>query len=558
MRRLLLVAVALVLPCVGLGFASDDLLLLVGIEAPHADRRRDLWALYDLLPRGATAQAITQGHVPWWSAPDLEMAFLRPLSSALFALDHALFGRWAAGYHLVSVLWLVALLGAWSRLLVRLLPRQTAQLAFALLCLDDAAALPATWIANRHALVGAALGFWGLEAQLAYKDDGKARWLWTAGVCYTLALSASEVALACIGYAFCFDTIARPERRGAARPQGSLCWLVPFAAYAVLYVALGKGAHGSSIYVSPGAVVSYVHALGSRGPALLADALLNVPALLWALGAPVHWLQGTLSVCGLLLCVALVRATAKQPSATRALFPLAAGGALALLPAVCALPSSRQLLPSSLASAAWLATWIQAARSEGAKPTGRRVAALFALLHLGVATVLRVAVPIAFHRAEQPLVGAAKSLDQVPDCASPARDVVLLAAPDHRLGVYTPLVRWALGLGEMRSFRVLSMAPLRTTMRVEDAHTMVLAADAPGFFRSVAERFWRDTPLVLTAPLRAGPFTVRRVDGATNSLRFRFDAALDSPAYCFVRYAAGRFQRILPKPGDALEVQDVP
>jgi hypothetical protein len=51
---------------------------------------------------------------------------------------------------------------------------------------------------------------------------------------------------------------------------------------------------------------------------------------------------------------------------------------------------------------------------------------------------------------------------------------------------------------------------------------------------------------------------VRRVDGATNSLRFRFDAALDSPAYCFVRYAAGRFQRILPKPGDALEVQDVP
>jgi hypothetical protein len=293
---------------------------------------------------------------------------------------------------------------------------------------------------------------------------------------------------------------------------------------------------------------------------LLADALLNVPALLWALGEPARWLQGALAVCGIGLTVALAHAIPRVPAVARApaLLPLAVGGALSLLPAVCALPSSRLLVPTSLATAAWIATGIHAARSEGATSRARRLSACFAIIHLGVAPALRMAVPIAFHRAEQPLVAAAQSLDRLADCAGPEHDVVLLAAPDHRLGVYTPLVRRALGLGEARSFRVLTMAPADTRMHVEDAHTFVLAAGAPGYFHSVAERFWREAPLPIAAPIRTGPFTVQRAEGPADALRFHFDAPLDNPAYCFVRYAAGKFSRVTPRRGDAFSVQVAP
>jgi hypothetical protein len=30
--------------------------------------------------------------LPWWTSPELKLAFFRPLASALVALDYALFG----------------------------------------------------------------------------------------------------------------------------------------------------------------------------------------------------------------------------------------------------------------------------------------------------------------------------------------------------------------------------------------------------------------------------------------------------------------------------------
>jgi hypothetical protein len=86
--------IMLALPALAAPFAIDDFSHIAGLEG--AARAPVRWCeLFTFSPAAPARRQllITSGALPWWTAPDLRLAFFRPLSSALVTFDHALFGR---------------------------------------------------------------------------------------------------------------------------------------------------------------------------------------------------------------------------------------------------------------------------------------------------------------------------------------------------------------------------------------------------------------------------------------------------------------------------------
>src|SRR5262245_41874240 len=101
--HILLLGLVLALPALAAPLALDDLFHLAALEGRTPAPLR-WWELFTFAPADPARRGlfVAGGVLPWWSAPDLKLAFWRPLSSALVVLDHALFGRRALGWHLHS------------------------------------------------------------------------------------------------------------------------------------------------------------------------------------------------------------------------------------------------------------------------------------------------------------------------------------------------------------------------------------------------------------------------------------------------------------------------
>jgi hypothetical protein len=91
---------------VPIGFFSDDYSFIAYLEGAEP-RRPSALGLYDFVggDHADTYACMRRGPFPWWTALDLKVRFRRPLSSALFALDHALFGHAPFGYHVHALVW---------------------------------------------------------------------------------------------------------------------------------------------------------------------------------------------------------------------------------------------------------------------------------------------------------------------------------------------------------------------------------------------------------------------------------------------------------------------
>ena len=207
---------ALVLPSLAVGFIGDDYMQIAQLErwSPVTASPLDL---YVFVPRDAAAveRLRQEGILPYFSAPELKIAFLRPLTSALMWLDHTLFERRPPGYHVHTLLWFGGLLLVVAALLRRALPGGLAVLALLLFCLDDAHAMAAGWIAARNATISCALVFLGLWAHLRWRTEG-----WRAGavlapLAVALGLAAGEMGLGALAYLFAWELVGRP-------PDGAL------------------------------------------------------------------------------------------------------------------------------------------------------------------------------------------------------------------------------------------------------------------------------------------------------------------------------------------------
>jgi hypothetical protein len=599
-----LLGVVLALPALRGGFYIDDFLHVANLEdwGPYHPAPLDLYRFVPV-DRADTAEFVTSGLLPWWSAPDLTIGFWRPLASGLLSLEHLAWGRAALPRHVHSVLWLVVLLGAGAAILRRQLPRGLGLLALLLLAVDDSRAMSVAWIAGRQALIATALVWLGLAAHLRAREG--AGWRpgrWLAPVACGLGLLAGETALPALAYVFAFELCER--RPGWWRA------LLPYGLLVLAYAAAQAGAHagtvGSGGYLDPRAEpAAFLMALPGRLLVMLANLAVGLPGELLTLAprsGPAVMAVGLACLAGGIVWgrkawAGLAPGTADVPDdpteARRALRWLALGAALALVPAAAGLPGERLLLPASLGAAAVLAALLRDGwrrytqlRAGGPTTAGTRAAriALFAglalvgLPNLVLAPLLAVAKIASLHA----MAARTRQIAATADLEDDQRfDAVVLHAEDLQVG-YLPLIRrfdssataddlrdglfaaiagaadprgpW----GPIRSYRVLSMAATDHVLRRPDPHTLEL--ETP--HGTLLDGAWATLFRAPTRLLPAGsvlPLWGLEVEvladrgGLPTRVAFHFEKRLDDPELRFLAWQDGAFRRFaLPPVGGEL------
>ncbi len=343
---LVLLALVLSLPALNNDLALDDYILQAkqtGVM-PTPEGSSLYLELFRFVSSPTEFQTyIIEGKAPWWSDPEIRVAFFRPLSVASHMLDHTLWPNSWALHHLHSLLWY-----ALATLVVFLLYRRVgrsaagAGLAGLMFAIDDAHFLPVAWLSNRNALMALTFGLAAVIFHRSWQEGRGVRWLALALSAVGAGLLSGEVALGAVGY------IAAHQLMLDRRPWKSrLLRLTPYGLlvliWGLVYSALGFGASGSGMYVDP--INEPVHFLTSvllRAPALILSQWTQITSdVLYVLphGAHLLWCgAGLVVLTGLGICFAPLL---KKEAEARF---WAVGMLLSLIPVCGTLPMDRLLL----------------------------------------------------------------------------------------------------------------------------------------------------------------------------------------------------------------------
>src|SRR5690606_33061429 len=247
-------AVGLYWPAVHVGFLADDvyqIALFDGVAGPRGPLQ-----LYSLYPEdaAATAEHVQRGSLPWWTVAEFRFVQVRPLSSLLLWVDHALWPKQALVHHLHSLGWLVAMLLVAHALLRRATTPVIAGVALLVYAVDETLGWTTAWLANRCAMVSATFAFAALAVHLRRATGDatprRARDGWVEGGLWALAFAAGEYALCGAAYAIAYALVGR-----AAEWRVRLRALLPVAVvllgFVIASVAMRAGVHGATSYVDP-------------------------------------------------------------------------------------------------------------------------------------------------------------------------------------------------------------------------------------------------------------------------------------------------------------------
>ncbi len=423
-----LLGLALTLPALSLGFLLDDfhhLNILRGHRFPGGPR--GVWDLYRFADGGeGSRQAIEQGIFPWWSNPDLKLAFLRPLSSLWRAADHALLGESSTWIHLQGCLLYGVLVLVALRVYGRLVGTAAGGVAGLMFAVDDAHGQAASWIANRYSLLCALLSLLTFLCHVRRAKGESPAWI--GPLVFVLALGAGEASLGALGYLVGFAWFLEPRGR-----RVGLLAITPYLGitlvWALVYKTLGYGAAGSGFYVDPGgSPLLFVGKVVERLPLLLLGQMFVPPPELLAAAPAAARLP--IAFVATLIVGAVALGIARAARGQAAALALATGTLLSAIPTCAAVPDDRLLmLPGfgffGVLGIAFAGVW------SGGVHVGRvtrGVLSLLAVLHLVLAPVLLPVRAVVFARLLGGFASAGAAtltLEQ-----GSARPVVVVGGPD--------------------------------------------------------------------------------------------------------------------------------
>jgi hypothetical protein len=241
-----------------------------------------------------------------------------------------------------------------------------------------------------------------------------------------------------------------------------------------------------------------------------------------------------------------------DPPQQRQYLWLIAGAALSLLPSLGGFPGGRLLLMPSLGGVAMVALLL----AHAYRRAGTRKGKALLLLLVGL-QVLRP--PIAFvaelWTLKQYATAASRILRESELPASPEAAVVVLAASDLLVSVYTGAARLMETGHTPRAWWTLSMAARDHEVARIAPNTLELRVLGGRMLDGVSERLLRDPALHLHAgdvvPLRGAEVRVLAAqDGGPTRIAVSFDLPLDDPTLWFVTWRDGALRRVsLPPPG---------
>ncbi|AUX44425.1 uncharacterized protein SOCE26_058890 [Sorangium cellulosum] len=550
-----LLAVVLFAPTLGAGYVMDDHIHRISFR-PESRALGGPWGDWDIFrfqdaDRGHLRRSMDLGTIPWWTAPDFRLAFLRPLASLHHALDYRLWPDAPAVMHAenIALFAILALLAA--AIYRRALGATTcAGLAALMFAIDDAHAFGVTWIANRNALWAAVFGFAALWAHDRWRRDGWAPGAALGPAAYALGMLSAEAAAATLAYLFAHAVWLD---RGGLLARARV--LSPYAAiaivWAIAYRALGYGAAAGGLYVDPvHEPAAYIAAACERLPVFLLAQLTPVPSSLWIF-VPEQHLAAALAVVVALVGLVAAALWAGVPRDRMSGF-FATGAVLSLLPACATWPNDRLLLFSGLGAFGLIASVIAASREAlgpGARRVARGAAAAMVAFHLVLAPLLLIPRSLSDARVLGGLVRrAAASLP--PEAEMADHTLVVVNAPDTvaaGLGVTTRFIQGERTPAAIRQIAVTSRGTLRI-LRTDERTLDVTLSD--GFFHNAMSNIHRTA----RSPMRAGErvelsgmtATVLSLtpDGSRpQRVEFRFERPLDDPGLVWVTWIDTRFER---------------
>ena len=563
--------------CLGVGF----LLCLPGLKLGLvADDYMHVAVLEKLLPIGgpldlfdwapgspeAIQPRIAHGPYPWTTDPNVRVVFFRPLSSALIALDHALFKNCVPLQHLHSTLWYGLIILACHLLFRRELPGVVAFLALLLFALDESHLFAAIWLANRNALVAAVPALFGLCAHLRWREDGWKPGLPLSLLGYALGLLGGETALGVLAYLAAYELFAAPgrwpRRLAAFLPATGLVFV-----YLAVYKTLGYGAHGSGFYIDPiGEPWTYLSQAPSRIVGLVGAKLLGFPADLWALGSYIHILAVLSGLAGIALVALLLKHhwSLVKAQERRLLSWMAPGAALSMLPVAATVPTSRLLLVPSVGVCVVLAVVLHAwwqARKTIAVPRWRAAACWFlVVIHLLLPVAIWPAATAGFSVIGRKMERDALSPQSDAAMAGASR-FVLLVAPDPMVNVYAAIIRavrrhepmpegWLIVSPSPYPHRVRRTAPNRLEIEIVGGSIGSQLAD---FLFSNGEHPFRVGHKVEV--VGATITVLEASDIGPTKMAVEFDRSLEDPALCFLSAKNGYLERMtMPAVGEEMDM----
>jgi hypothetical protein len=526
-------ALLLTSTALGVGLQLDDFVLkalLVG----DPEVRVAPWDAFAFFPEGSPRLRVQRelGELPWWTAPDLRLAFFRPLSSLSHWLDFRLWPDSPVLMHLHNLAWfgLLVFLAGWiyRGVLAEGAGPWVAGLAMLLFAVDDVHGQAAGWISSRNTLLSAGFGFLAIALHDRWRRGGWRPGLVLAPAAFLAGLFCGEGATGALGYLLGHALFLDPER-GWRRLRGLLPYGLCLILWRVLYDAGGFGVERSGFYVDPlRETAAFLRLLPERFGLLFFTQWGFPPTELVTASGGERSGQ-ILAIAGFLLfaLLAWMMGPLLRRDA-RARF-WAAGSLLSMVPIAGTIPSTRLLLFTGLGAMGLLAQWLA---EVPRRRSHRAAAAVLVAIHLVLAPLLLPVMTYALAIPGEASLRAATSLP--PDSEIRGRDVVILNAPDFLFfaGYIAPL-RYLEERPRPAHLWVLATGAVPLEVSRPDPRTLQVDSEA-GFPAGLADPVYRGP----TAPLRPGDsielpgmrVEVRAVggDGRVRSAVFRFARPLES------------------------------
>ena len=562
---IVLLAVLVGLPSLAGGLAVDDHWHKIMLTPDPAWSRLtkpwyELFSFYDGNVE-RTHRILDLGLSPWWTDPEIRLAFFRPVTAVTHVLDYALWPSHPWMMHAHSLVWLAALVAVATWAYRRLLPGWAGGLAALLFALDHNHGIPIAWIANRNSLVAGVFAIAALGTYDVAVRAKRAAPLWTLGsaLLLALALGSGESAVATLGYlvayAVVLDTRALRARLVSLAPHASVT-----AVWTLLYRVGGFGAHGSGIYIEPARdPLAFGSAVAKHLPMLLASELGAPTPDLYAfvpLVAKVAFVTGALLFLAW-SASAIVRVWRVDPVARF----LVLGSVLATLPGCATFPSSRLLVVPGFGLLGLVALVAANVADEAAwvprSGVSRRLVRSFAIWACGGHLVLS---PVALQVTMQQLPMLNRVIARLgadlPTAPSPTvKRILLLNVPDAVFAPYFFLGRSS----EVSTAAPRLPAPILTMatgardldLRRTDEHTVVMRVES-GFYRVATELVTRTeaVPMHVGDTLALTDVTVEVLavapDGVPTEASFRFAESVDAEAYLWERWSGEKLVAVRP------------
>jgi len=549
-----LVGVALCSASIGDGLCLDDRAMLSTVTGPRllpAAAPFDLFTLANGDPR-VTLQLVDRGVLPWFAAPDLKVAFWRPVASFSHAVDFTLFPTHPAWMHAQNLLWYGALVITVGLLYRRLLGAGWVwMVASALYAVHGIHGLSVGWISARNTLMGGTFAATAWLAHDRWVRDGWTKGRYLAPVALALALLSSEAAATILVYLVAQAVLSHGH---ALRPF--LRRLAPCAvvtgAWLVVYLAMGKGARGSGVYLDP------IHEPIAFAAALPGRLLTDMSAQLF--GSPTHPLLVPIGWAAFALaCVPLAF---KHRGAALFLWGFAASTVLV----AGVSPDPRHLLHAGLGAFPTVALTLASAFGFVEPRPASRVWRATALATASLLTVLlgplsAVAMP---HQAARAGV-VQRAYDRVPLLDSPVsvqgKTVLVVNAGDPiraALWLFPPYPRSG------PAPRILSLAHADGSVLVSRSGPRSLTLYAPhGHDGAPAGLMFHRPPLLEGRTLGLSGLTIRVTraggPGEATQAEYEFDRPLDDPSLTWLAWNGLRYAPFQPpREGQTVSVNAQP